>query len=323
MPTAIPFDDVSPEDVAKLWNKCYPDSRLKAEGVSRVLDEHFDAKGSFASVDGMKIVACVLSQYLPEIESDPYWLVESPGVILAVLVRPSHRRQGVGSQLMKLAESRHTERGRSKIVLGGMNGLPSFTPGIDSADITARLFLTKLGYRPARTTLEMRAGCSKRPSKKLAQMEAQALLKGIAIVSAEAGDEAEYLRFLKRSARGADSLAVERWKSTPENTVLARKGLSVIGAASVEERGKDELVLRDVCVASEERGKGIGSALLARALRLCGARSAKKLLVFAPERGEPFFRQLGFIANRQWLSFFKPLRHEAGERWAERYRQTR
>ena len=323
MPAAIPFENVSAEDVAPLWNGCFPDRQLTPDDVSRVLDEHFEPESSFASVDGMKLVGCVLSQFLPEIESDCYWFLESVGVVLAILVHPSHRRQGVGTHLMKLAESRHAERGRTKVILGGAKGLPSLVPGVESGDISARLFLTRLGYHPARTTVEMHAGCSKRPSKNLVEMEAGMLAKGIAIVSADAGDEAEYVRFLRRTARGADPLALAQWEDAPEMTVLARRGLAVIGAANVQERGQDEFILRDICVASEERGKGVGSALLARALRLAGARGARRLTAFAPSGSEAFLGKLGFAHGRKWLSFFKPLRHEEGQRWAERYREAR
>ncbi len=328
VPTVIPFEDISPEDVASLWNDCYPDSELAAESARSVLGEHLERKASFAAVDGMDIVACVLSQHLPEIESDPYWFVESAGVILAVLVRPSHRRQGVGSHLVKLAESRHAERGRTKVVLGAVKGLPSLSPGVGAEDITARLFLTTLGYKHVRTSIEMRALCSKKGSKELVKMEAAVLMKGIAIVSSEAADEEEYVRFLKNSARAGDPLAIERWKSAPEKTILARKGLSVIGAASVEasaggERREGEFALCDVCVASPEKGKGVGSALVARALRLCGMEGAKKLTVLAPAGNGAFFRRLGFVRNGEWLSFIKSLRREAGERWAERYREAR
>ena len=95
MPTAIPFDDVSPDDVASLWNEAYQGAKMTGEEVSNKLDEHFEPQGSFAAIEGMEIVGCVLSQVFPEIESDAYWFIESPGVILAVLVAPTHRRQGV------------------------------------------------------------------------------------------------------------------------------------------------------------------------------------------------------------------------------------
>ncbi|CAN5556137.1 hypothetical protein BH11PLA2_BH11PLA2_05980 [soil metagenome] len=80
------------------------------------------------------------------------------GVICSVLVRPSHRRQGIGRELVRRAEEFLTRRGATNITIGaqrpdnpylfGLYG-GSNSPGILDSDADAKPFLSHLGYQPA------------------------------------------------------------------------------------------------------------------------------------------------------------------------------
>src|SRR5205823_14788103 len=84
------------------------------------------------------------------------------GVVSIVAVRPSHRRQKIGSRLLKLAEEYLRGHGAKQIVAGGMRPLNPYyfglyggadSPGFLTSDPGAGPFLEHHGYQGWSTCL--------------------------------------------------------------------------------------------------------------------------------------------------------------------------
>jgi ribosomal protein S18 acetylase RimI-like enzyme len=81
---------------------------------------------------------------------------QAQGVICAILVHPTHRRRGIGSELLRLCENYLTERGAKQLFAGPQAGLNPFyaglyggcdTPGFLMSDEHAEPFLRHHNYR--------------------------------------------------------------------------------------------------------------------------------------------------------------------------------
>lgn len=107
-----------------------------------------------------KIVGFALSAFAPNEEQNQ--LDKAHGIVCAVLVRPSHRKQGIGRELLRRAEAYLTERGATAVSFGsqwpvnphlfGLYG-GSNSPGVLDSDEAAKPFLAACGYQPAESVI--------------------------------------------------------------------------------------------------------------------------------------------------------------------------
>lgn len=107
--------------------------------------------------DTGQIVGFALAGFAPR--EDMSTLDPARGVVCAVVVRPSHRRQGIGRELLRLSEHNLRERGAGSVTVGaqwpdapylfGLYG-GSNAPGILASEADASAFLARLGYHPTR-----------------------------------------------------------------------------------------------------------------------------------------------------------------------------
>jgi GNAT superfamily N-acetyltransferase len=110
--------------------------------------------------DGGRAVGFVLTG--PGFTSDGAGLDPAVGVVCAVGVVPSHRRKGVGAELLARAESHLRDRGARTLLAGSMPPHDPFlfglyggtqTPGFLESDAAAKPFFEKHGYRAERARL--------------------------------------------------------------------------------------------------------------------------------------------------------------------------
>lgn len=102
------------------------------------------------------IVGFALSAFAPNAEHSQ--LDTSHGIICCVVVRPGHRKRGIGRELVARSEAYLTERGATSTVFGsqwplnphlfGLYG-GSNSPGVLESDADAKPFLARCGYQPA------------------------------------------------------------------------------------------------------------------------------------------------------------------------------
>lgn len=106
----------------------------------------------FVAVTGSgEIVGFVATQLrpLPTPTADP-----PPGELMALLVDPAHRRQGIGSALLDRALTTLGERGATRVQLGS-GGLSYFWPGVPTDLPDAWSFFARRGWLETWTAVDM------------------------------------------------------------------------------------------------------------------------------------------------------------------------
>ena len=95
-------------------------------------------------------------------------------------------------------------------------------------------------------------------------------------------ERAGYVRFLE---------------SSPDGYEICLDGTRMVGAYGLRPHAPDELVLRWILIAPAVQGRGIGSAMMGRALDICRATGARLLHIAASHKSAPFFARFGAVAT--------------------------
>ena len=96
------------------------------------------------------------------------------------------------------------------------------------------------------------------------------------------GERAGYVQFLER---------------TPDGYEICLDGTRMVGACGLRTHAPDELVIRWILIAPDVQGRGIGSAIMARALDVCRTTGAGLLHMAASHKSAPFFARFGARAT--------------------------
>ena len=119
---------------------------------------YFDPEGLVIAFDDATPIGFVHAGFGANVEENA--LSTSTGVISLIGVRPSHRRRGIGSELIRRGESYLTGRGAATLFAGQMHPINPFyfglyggsdSPGFLASDAAAGPFLEFHGYRPHKT----------------------------------------------------------------------------------------------------------------------------------------------------------------------------
>jgi ribosomal protein S18 acetylase RimI-like enzyme len=115
---------------------------------------YFDPEGLIFAVEEGKVVGFVQTGFA--VNASETDLDRTRGIICLLAVIPSHRRQGIGSELLRRAEEYLRQRGATELNAGPLPGLNPFTfglyggsdsPGFLDTDLLARPFFEKHGYQ--------------------------------------------------------------------------------------------------------------------------------------------------------------------------------
>lgn len=158
-----PFRNADPPALVELWHACDL-GRGAATGFSSDAFEffnfsqrYFDRAGLIVAVDDEtgRLVGMTHAGFGPD--GDEGAIDEGRGVLCVTLVRPEHRRSGVGRELVTRAEAYLRERGAASVLAGpaapfdpfyvGMYG-GSRPTGFLESDPAATPFFASLGYEP-------------------------------------------------------------------------------------------------------------------------------------------------------------------------------
>lgn len=161
------FRNTDPPALVEVWNDALATRGTFPLRTPGLLERWVFSKPYFAADavvvaedvadDGTKqIIGFTLSGFAPTDQFDK--LAADLGVIACVLVRPSHRRRGVGRELVRRAEEWLRGEGAAEVVVGSMSpynpylfGLygGSNSPGVLETEPDADPFLRAVGYEPA------------------------------------------------------------------------------------------------------------------------------------------------------------------------------
>lgn len=155
------FRNGDPPDLVLLWNTCFPNRGAAYLPGSTFLEyfllakPYFDPAGLILATADNRPVGFACMGFGP---ADAFGAVDtSVGILCALGVAPSHRKQGIGSELLRRAEEYLRARGAQTLHAGPWPGLNPFTfaiyggaqsCGFLASDALAPAFLERHGYRP-------------------------------------------------------------------------------------------------------------------------------------------------------------------------------
>lgn len=153
------FRNTDPPALVEIWNESFTQRSAYALRSASLLEHcvfakpYFDPAGLIVAEDEGRVVGFVHTGFGPNsAEND---LAMETGVICALAVRATHRRQKIGSQLLARAEEYLRRLGSNDIIAGGMKPLNPFyfgiyggadSPGCLQSDAAARPFFENNGY---------------------------------------------------------------------------------------------------------------------------------------------------------------------------------
>lgn len=158
------FRNTDPPGLVEVWNDALSSRGTFPLRTPGLLERWVFSKPYFSADavvvaeqdDPKQIVGFALSGFAPTDQFDK--ISTDLGVISIVLVRQSHRRQGIGRELVRRAEEWLRLKGAAEVVVGSMSpynpylfGLygGSNSPGVLESDPEADPFLRAVGYEPA------------------------------------------------------------------------------------------------------------------------------------------------------------------------------
>ena len=155
------FRNTDPPRLLDVWNDALRGRGEVALRTCTPLERHifaklyFDPNGLLLAEEEGRVVGFGHAGFGPnaaETALDP-----SHGILCFIAVRPSHRRRGIGSELLRRAEDYLRQRGTQIFHAGQTTALGPFylglyggssLPGVLASDDTVEPFLVRHGYRP-------------------------------------------------------------------------------------------------------------------------------------------------------------------------------
>ena len=161
------FRNTDPPHLTDVWNESLTSRGTFPLSTAAVLERwvftkpYFDPAGLIvASDESGRVIGFALNGFGPNEELTA--LAYDVGVISAIILRPSHRRQGVGRELVRHSELYLSGKGAKKIRAGGVWPQSPYgfgiyggtgSPGFLASDADADPFFLQLGYLPDVKTL--------------------------------------------------------------------------------------------------------------------------------------------------------------------------
>lgn len=157
------FRNTDPPHIVELWNTSLPNRGAVSLRGSNLLERHVFAKPFF---DPAGVV--IAEENNQVVGYGHFGGCQSPdatevhGVVCALAVKPSHRRRGIGSQILYRGEEYLLQRGAKQILGGGHGALSPFyagiyggsdSPGFLKSDAAAEPFFKRRRYGVQETIL--------------------------------------------------------------------------------------------------------------------------------------------------------------------------
>jgi ribosomal protein S18 acetylase RimI-like enzyme len=171
------FHNTDPPALVAVWNEAFNGRGAVRLRTSSPLERftfakpYFDPAGLILAEDNGTCVGFCHAGFGPT--PDETALSHASGVTCLVGVRPSHRRRGIGSELLRRSEAYLRDRGARQLFAGPFSPLNPFylglygggdVSGFLASDQAVEPFLARHAYRPTRTALVFQRRLSQ-PSK--------------------------------------------------------------------------------------------------------------------------------------------------------------
>jgi ribosomal protein S18 acetylase RimI-like enzyme len=267
------FRNTDPPGLVHIWNQCFFNRGAVAFRGSTLIEyclfakPYFDPAGLIVALEGEERVGFILTGFGPT--ADGSGLDKSTGVICALGVLPDHRRHGVATELLRLAEEYLRAGGATRLFAGPLTPRNPFTfalyggsnsAGFLDSDPDARPFFEKRGYQLSDTMTILR----------------RSLEEPLALA------DVRFSGFRQKYEIHARSLPAKQWYregvfgpiEVVEYRLMDRQTHAEVGRAQLWEmetfrpRWTDHAVaINDLEVADDQRRRGLGKFLLAQIIR--------------------------------------------------------
>jgi ribosomal protein S18 acetylase RimI-like enzyme len=167
------FRNDDPPGLAVIWNEA-----LTARGEVRLRHSsplesyvfakpYFDPAGLIVALDEQTLVGFAHAGFGPNQEHTA--VDHGIGILNLIAVRPTHRRQGIGTELVRRCEAYLTSHGTTTLLAGPMAPYHPFyfglyggsdSPGFLASDVLVDPFLRRLGYQVQQSCLVFQRGLS-------------------------------------------------------------------------------------------------------------------------------------------------------------------
>jgi ribosomal protein S18 acetylase RimI-like enzyme len=160
------FRNNDPPGLVEIWNQAFPSRGAVHLRHSNPLERHvfakpyFDPAGLIVAREDDTFVGFAHAGFGPNAAENG--ISRETGILSMIAVKPTHRRRGIGSELLRRAEGYLTQAGARVIHAGGLRPYNPFylglyggseLPGVLASDTEAGPFLEHRGYQPTETTL--------------------------------------------------------------------------------------------------------------------------------------------------------------------------
>jgi ribosomal protein S18 acetylase RimI-like enzyme len=159
------FRNYDPPALVEVWNQCFtsrgafPLRNCALLEICVLAKPYFDPAGLIIAEDAGKVIGFAHAGFGPNAaETD---ICADVGIICVIGVIPSHRRKGIGTELLRRCEAYLKQYGVKEYVGGGIRPLNPFyfgmygganSPGFLASDLAAAPFFERHSYQVANTT---------------------------------------------------------------------------------------------------------------------------------------------------------------------------
>ncbi len=287
------FRNYDPPRLLRLWHLCEPGRgaarpfSTDAFEVSTFAQPYFDPQGLIVAELHNELIGFVHAGF--GFTSDQNALDYSCGVICVIMVRPDFRRQGIGRELLRLAEEYLTQHGARSICAGQFRHCDPFyfglyggarPSGFLDSDQLAAPFFTSLGYQPAETFgVHQRDLTIKRDP---VSMRVMAIRRKTELVVADQPEQPTYWWYTHLGR--LESL---RFRLTEKKSGQPLAAITVIGLDHYIPTWNERAIgLVDMFVAEDVRGQGYGQALLVETVRHLRQELISRAEIHAPDSNQ-------------------------------------
>jgi GNAT superfamily N-acetyltransferase len=267
------FRNPDPPRLVEVWNGSFTGRGAVSLRLATLMEyftfakPYFDPEGLVVALAGEQVAGFAHAAFSPSATGAD--VDHGVGVLCALGVLPEHRRQGVGSELLRRSEDYLRRRGAREFLAGPLAPRNPFTfglyggcdsPGFLDSDTLARPFLEKRGYRVAESCLVFHRELDRFPMPPDPRFPAYRQRFEI-----HAGPTPR-LSWWRECVLGPVELVEYRLRDKASGATAARATLWEMDTFS-QQWNEHAVGVMDLEVAPEMRRQGVGKFLLAQILR--------------------------------------------------------
>lgn len=305
------FTQKDEKEVVALWNECCPKDQITLSRfrMQALYDDNFDESLCWVALRNEKITGFVMAtkRKFPYMERG---MEPERGWINVLFVAPEVRNQGLGSELLMMAEQELYHRGANRITLGAYS--PNyFFPGIDEENYSeAAKFFAKHLYQREECHYSMGMSLENYKVPESIQDKKEELLKkGYHFLRFDEQYSLELLEFLKNEFGGGwkrYALILMRNHTAQDNILIVLDSNHKICGVCMKAIDENQERFGPIGIGKAYRNEKIGSVLLHEMCRSMKESGCKRMyFMTTDEAGKRYYERNGLTLLRVYRTYEK------------------